>query len=64
VYSADGATRLGEVTSGTQSPCLKYSIAVAYVAVGNTAPGTKLTVDLRGSKIAAEVVPTPFYKRS
>jgi aminomethyltransferase len=63
VFTADGATSLGEVTSGTQSPCLKQSIAVASVRTESAAIGTRLTVDIRGQKIPAEIVPTPFYKR-
>ena len=63
VFSADGSTQIGELTSGTQSPMLKHSIGVAYVNVANAPIGTKLTVEIRGTKIPAEVVQTPFYKR-
>jgi aminomethyltransferase len=64
VYDAEGKTKLGEVTSGTQSPSLKHSIGIAYVALANATEGSKLTIDIRGTKIPAEVIPTPFYKRS
>ena len=30
----------------------------------NLAIGTKVTVDIRGAKVAAEIVSTPFYKRN
>ena len=63
VFSADGSARIGELTSGTQSPMLKQSIGVAYVGVANAAIGTKFSVEIRGTKVPAEVVPTPFYKR-
>jgi aminomethyltransferase len=63
VFSADGASQVGIVTSGTQSPSVKQAIGIAYVESPLAAPGTRLTVDIRGAKIAAEVVPTPFYKR-
>ncbi|MCM2277966.1 MAG: glycine cleavage system aminomethyltransferase GcvT [Oligoflexia bacterium] len=63
VYSGDGAIRIGEITSGTQSPSTKQAIGIAYVTIPNSAEGTKLTVDIRGQKVAAEVIPTPFYKR-
>ncbi len=63
VHAADGVEKVGEVTSGTQSPSLKQSIAIAYVAIPHSAEGTKLTVDIRGAKIPAEVIPTPFYKK-
>ena len=63
VHAADGHARIGEVTSGTQSPSLKQAIGIAYVAQAQSALGTRVTVDIRGAKIPAEVVPTPFYKR-
>jgi len=59
---ADGRT-VGTVTSGTQTPFLKKSIGMAYVPVALTAPGTTLTIDVRGRIAAARVVPLPFYKR-
>nr|WP_143532236.1 glycine cleavage system aminomethyltransferase GcvT [Saccharothrix sp. ALI-22-I] len=55
---------IGEVTSGALSPTLGYSVAMAYVAVGNTEPGTELSVDVRGKREPVEVVALPFYKRS
>lgn len=63
VYTADGTAQIGVLTSGTQSPSTKAAIGIAYVALPHAAVGTKLTVDIRGAKVAAEVVPTPFYKR-
>lgn len=63
VYDASGQQKIGEVTSGTQSPSTKQPIGIAYVTLPHVAVGTQVTVDIRGSKIPAEVVPTPFYKR-
>lgn len=63
VYTADGAQKIGELTSGTQSPSTKQAIGIAYVALPHSEIGSKITVDIRGAKIPAEVVPTPFYKR-
>ncbi len=54
---------IGEVTSGTQSPSLGYSVAVVSIKNENAALGTSLWIDIRGSKVKAEVVPTPFYKK-
>ncbi|MEU4741637.1 glycine cleavage system aminomethyltransferase GcvT [Actinosynnema sp. NPDC023658] len=56
--------RIGEVTSGALSPTLGYSVAMAYVAVGSTEPGTALSVDVRGKHEPVEVVALPFYKRT
>jgi aminomethyltransferase len=64
IHDAHGAERVGEVTSGTQSPSLKQAIAVAFVPKTLSTIGTRLTVDIRGTKVPAEVVATPFYKRS
>jgi aminomethyltransferase len=63
VYSDDGTQALGTVTSGTQSPSLSQAVGVAYVPPAHAAVGTRITIDIRGAKIPAEVVPTPFYKR-
>jgi aminomethyltransferase len=59
-----GNETVGAVTSGTFSPTLQASIAMAYVPPGLAAAGTALAVDLRGKQEPAEVVPLPFYKRT
>ncbi len=63
VYTPDGATRIGELTSGTQSPSLGMAIGVASIALPHSAIGTRIAVEIRGAKIPAEVIATPFYKR-
>jgi aminomethyltransferase len=57
-------TAVGEVTSGQPSPTLGYPVAMAYVDVEFTEPGTALDIDLRGKAEPFEVVPLPFYKRA
>lgn len=54
---------IGEVTSGTLSPTLGKSIAMAYVDSNLAAEGTALEIDLKGSTNPAKVVKLPFYKR-
>ncbi|MGP4033041.1 glycine cleavage system aminomethyltransferase GcvT [Pseudarthrobacter sp. 1C304] len=54
---------VGEVTSGQPSPTLGYPVALAYVDVEFTEPGTALDIDLRGKAEPFEVVALPFYKR-
>ncbi|BCW69747.1 glycine cleavage system aminomethyltransferase GcvT [Arthrobacter sp. NicSoilB8] len=54
---------VGEVTSGQPSPTLGYPVAMAYVDVAFTEPGTALDIDLRGKAEPFEVVALPFYKR-
>ncbi len=65
VYAEDGNTQLGQITSGTQSPSLGQGIGIASVLTqtGMLPIGTKLRVDIRGTKVLAEVVSTPFYKK-
>jgi len=53
----------GVVTSGTQSPTLGKAIAMAYVAPVDAEPGTIVDVEIREQRVAAEVVPLPFYRR-
>lgn len=59
-----GSERVGRVTSGTFSPSLKRSIAMAYVRPEFSAVGTQLRVDIRGRIESAQVVPLPFYRRN
>jgi aminomethyltransferase len=56
-------TSIGEVTSGTFSPTLQKSIAMAYVDANYAAEGTSLDIDLKGTTNAAKIVKLPFYKR-
>ena len=53
----------GEVTSGGLSPTLEVGIALAYVESSLAAPGTALTVDIRGRPKGARVVAKPIYRR-
>jgi aminomethyltransferase len=54
---------VGDVTSGTLSPTLDQSIAMAFVDSDALASGQNLSVDLRGTRVGATIVPLPFYKR-
>ncbi len=58
-----GSRAVGTVTSGTMSPTLGKSIAMAYVDSALSSTGQKLGVDLGGKTIDAVVVPIPFYKK-
>jgi aminomethyltransferase len=59
-----GNRRTGTVTSGTHSPTLGKAIAMAYVAPSDAEPGTIVDVEIREQRVAAEVVPLPFYRRN
>ena len=54
---------IGVITSGSPSPTLGKNIALAYVPPAMAAVGTPVYVEIRGNKVRASVVPTPFYKR-
>lgn len=54
--------RIGETTSGTFLPYLNGAYAMALVDVRGAAEGTVVEAEVRGRKIAAEVVGLPFYK--
>lgn len=57
-------TAIGHVTSGTLSPTLGFPLGMAYVTTAHRAIGSEVTVDIRGTPCAAEVVSLPFYKRA
>ena len=59
----DGGKEIGYVTSGSPAPFLKKNIALAYVPPAFGQVGTRVKVEIRGQGVAAQVVPTPFYKR-
>jgi aminomethyltransferase len=54
---------VGEVTSGTLSPCLDIGIGMAYVPIAAAEPGTKIEVDVRGRVRPAETRARPLYKK-
>jgi aminomethyltransferase len=58
-----GDEEAGQVTSGSFAPFLQKSIGLAYLPASRAAVGTELEVGIRGRRVKARVVPTPFYKR-
>lgn len=56
---ASGAP-VGKITSGTISPSLRVGIALASLNRASSAPGTTLSVDIRGTLHPARVVAPPF----
>jgi aminomethyltransferase len=53
----------GVVTSGTHSPMLDKGIGMGYVGSTTAAPGTGITIDVRGKPRQAKIVQKPIYKR-
>jgi aminomethyltransferase len=60
----DQERRIGELTSGSHSPTLHKNIGLGYVeAAAAAVTGKQLQVDIRGKRVAAQIVALPFYKR-
>lgn len=55
-------TKIGEVTSGGQSPTLGHAIALTYLPAKYRAEGTVLDIDVRGRIVKGKVAPLPFVK--
>jgi aminomethyltransferase len=62
IFAEDGR-RIGEVTTGTQSPTFKRNVGLALIESAYAGVDTVLSVDVRGKLLKAKVVPTPFYRR-
>jgi aminomethyltransferase len=60
IFSGD--KKLGEVTSGTQSPSLNVGIGMGFVQPEFAKPDTKIEIEIRGRKFSAVVVPKPILR--
>lgn len=58
-----GDKKVGVTTSGTHCPYIKAPVAMALLDVEYTEAGTAVEAEVRGRKVAAEVVSLPFYLR-
>jgi aminomethyltransferase len=58
-----GGAPSGEVRSGTMSPSLGIPIGTCYLPTAAAAVGTEFEIEIRGKRVQAKVVKTPFYKR-
>jgi aminomethyltransferase len=59
-----GDALVGKLTSGTFSPTFEKPIGMGYVEVAHAVLGNSVEVDIRGKRVAAEIVKLPFYKRA
>jgi aminomethyltransferase len=59
-----GDRQIGEVTTGTQSPTLKRNLGLALLEAKFAALDTEVEVEIRGKKLKAVVVKSPFYKKT
>jgi aminomethyltransferase len=58
-----GDEKVGQVTSGSPAPYLKKNIGLAFLPPQFAIDGQEIKIDIRGKRLKAKVVPTPFYKR-
>ena len=58
-----GGGRVGEVTSGTQSPSLGIGIGMGYVPSASAAVGTAIGIEIRGKQAPAVIVSRPIYRK-
>ncbi|EZP76128.1 glycine cleavage system aminomethyltransferase T [Parageobacillus genomosp. 1] len=55
---------IGFITTGTQSPTLKKNIGLALLKAEFAGLGSEVEVEIRGKRLKAKVIATPFYKRA
>ena len=58
----EAGTRIGEVTSGTQSPILGRGIGLGYVPIAYSQPNREIYIQVRNKSLKAKVVKLPFVK--
>ena len=63
IFSKDDQ-EIGLVTSGTFGPSVNRSIAMGYVKLNFSKPGTKVLLEVRGKKYEANISELPFYKKN
>ena len=63
IFSKDDL-EIGSITSGTFGPSVNSSIAMGYVKLDFSKPGTKVLLEVRGKKYEANVSKLPFYKKN
>ncbi len=57
-----GGSRLGIVTSGTQSPSLGIGVGLGYVPPEFAKSGSPIEIEIRGRRSPAVVAPKPLYR--
>jgi aminomethyltransferase len=63
IFTEGSNTPVGVVTSGALSPTLGYPVAMGFLNSDLAAVGSNVSVDVRGTRLAFDVVSLPFYKR-
>lgn len=58
-----GERQIGILTSGAPGPTVQKNIGIGYVEPAEATIGNQITVEIRGKRIAAQIVALPFYDR-
>jgi len=59
-----GDAKIGYVTSGGYAPILDKPVGMGYIDKPHHEVGAAIEIDLRGRRVPARIVATPFYKRA
>jgi aminomethyltransferase len=63
IFSEEGE-EIGSIKSGTFGPSVNRPIAMGYVKLIFSKPGTRIFLEVRGKKHEAKISELPFYKKS
>ncbi len=61
IYRQD--QQIGALTSGAPGPTVGKNIGMGYVEAKQAIAGQQVSIDIRGKRVAAQIVALPFYKR-
>lgn len=62
IFTPDGATKIGDITSGGFGPTIKMPVAMGYVDTAFSKDGTDIAVSIRGKMHAAKITKMPFVE--
>ena len=60
----DNEHPIGSITSGGPGPTVHKNIGMGYVVAAHATAGERVDIDVRGRRVAAQIVALPFYKRA
>jgi aminomethyltransferase len=59
----DNEQQIGTITSGAPGLTVHKNIGMGYVEAAHATVGNLVQIDIRGKRVAAQIVALPFYKR-
>ena len=63
IFSINGE-EIGLITSGTFGPSVNGPIAMGYIKLNFSKPGTEILLEVRGKRYKANITELPFYKKN